>query len=111
MKDILYLAFYLSTRTYPAQCPGLYNCGDKNNTPSANLSGFSPQLSLDDIIDTANNAVQDGVNGIEEFLQNGPMKGLPKHNHHLEGILTRMKLFAFWNTIWISRLISLRRGV
>ena len=31
--------------------------------------GFSPQLLLDDIINTANNAVQDGVNGMEEFLQ------------------------------------------
>ncbi|KAF8622363.1 hypothetical protein AX15_007093 [Amanita polypyramis BW_CC] len=32
--------------------------------------GFSPQLLLDDIINVANNAVQDGVNGMEEFLQN-----------------------------------------
>jgi kinetochore protein Mis12/MTW1 len=32
--------------------------------------GFSPQLLLDDIINIANNAVQDGVNGMEEFLQN-----------------------------------------
>jgi kinetochore protein Mis12/MTW1 len=31
--------------------------------------GFSPQLLLDDIINTANNAVQDGVNGMEEFLE------------------------------------------
>ncbi|KAF8156576.1 Mis12 protein-domain-containing protein [Crassisporium funariophilum] len=31
--------------------------------------GFSPQLLLDDIINVANNAVQDGVNGMEEFLQ------------------------------------------
>ena len=31
--------------------------------------GFSPQLLLDDITNTANNAVQDGVNGMEEFLQ------------------------------------------
>ncbi|KDR78407.1 hypothetical protein GALMADRAFT_20169, partial [Galerina marginata CBS 339.88] len=31
--------------------------------------GFSPQLLLDDIINIANNAVQDGVNGMEEFLQ------------------------------------------
>jgi len=31
--------------------------------------GFSPQLLLDDIINTSNNAVQDGVNGMEEFLQ------------------------------------------
>ena len=30
--------------------------------------GFSPQLLLDDIINIANNAVQDGVNGMEEFL-------------------------------------------
>ena len=30
--------------------------------------GFSPQLLLDDIINVANNAVQDGVNGMEEFL-------------------------------------------
>jgi len=32
--------------------------------------GFSPQLLLDDTINVANNAVQDGVNGMEEFLQN-----------------------------------------
>jgi kinetochore protein Mis12/MTW1 len=31
--------------------------------------GFSSQLLLDDIINIANNAVQDGVNGMEEFLQ------------------------------------------
>ena len=31
--------------------------------------GFSPQLLLDDIINIANNAVQDGVNGMEEFFQ------------------------------------------
>lgn len=30
--------------------------------------GFSPQLLLDDIINIANNAVQDGVNGMEDFL-------------------------------------------
>ncbi|KAH6915694.1 Mis12 protein-domain-containing protein [Coprinopsis sp. MPI-PUGE-AT-0042] len=30
--------------------------------------GFAPQLLLDDIINIANNAVQDGVNGMEEFL-------------------------------------------
>lgn len=30
--------------------------------------GFSPQLLLDDIINVANNAVQDGVNGMEDFL-------------------------------------------
>ncbi|KAJ7492179.1 Mis12-domain-containing protein [Mycena latifolia] len=30
--------------------------------------GFSPQLLLDDIINVANHAVQDGVNGIEDFL-------------------------------------------
>lgn len=31
--------------------------------------GFSPQLLLDDIINIANNAVQDGVNGMEGFLE------------------------------------------
>ena len=31
--------------------------------------GFSPQILLDDIINIANNAVQDGVNGMEEFLE------------------------------------------
>ena len=31
--------------------------------------GFSLQLLLDDIINIANTAVQDGVNGMEEFLQ------------------------------------------
>ncbi|KAF7337644.1 Centromere protein mis12 [Mycena sanguinolenta] len=31
--------------------------------------GFSPQLLLDDIINVANHAVQDGVNGTEDFLQ------------------------------------------
>lgn len=31
--------------------------------------GFAPQLLLDDIINVSNNAVQDGVNGMEEFLQ------------------------------------------
>ncbi|KAJ6601341.1 hypothetical protein DFH09DRAFT_1302625 [Mycena vulgaris] len=30
--------------------------------------GFSPQLLLDDIINVANHAVQDGVNGTEDFL-------------------------------------------
>ncbi|KAF5380133.1 hypothetical protein D9615_006230 [Tricholomella constricta] len=33
------------------------------------ILGFSPQLLLDDIINIANNAVQDGVNGMEEFLE------------------------------------------
>ncbi|RDB18639.1 Centromere protein mis12 [Hypsizygus marmoreus] len=33
------------------------------------ILGFSPQLLLDDIINVANNAVQDGVNGMEEFLE------------------------------------------
>jgi kinetochore protein Mis12/MTW1 len=33
------------------------------------ILGFSPQLLLDDIINISNNAVQDGVNGMEEFLQ------------------------------------------
>ncbi|KAF8869230.1 hypothetical protein BD779DRAFT_1740220 [Infundibulicybe gibba] len=32
--------------------------------------GFSPQLFLDDIINIANNAVQDGVNGMEGLLEN-----------------------------------------
>ena len=32
--------------------------------------GFSPQLLLDDIINTANNTIQDAVNGMEEFLRN-----------------------------------------
>ncbi|PPR05759.1 hypothetical protein CVT24_006825 [Panaeolus cyanescens] len=32
--------------------------------------GFSPQLLLDDIINIANNAVQDGINGMEQFLNN-----------------------------------------
>jgi kinetochore protein Mis12/MTW1 len=43
-----------------------------NSTPPLLLPeilGFSPQLLLDDIINIANNAVQDGVNGMEEFLQ------------------------------------------
>lgn len=35
----------------------------------AEVLGSSPQLLLDDIINIANNAVQDGVNGMEEFLQ------------------------------------------
>ncbi|GLB39402.1 putative mis12 protein [Lyophyllum shimeji] len=33
------------------------------------ILGFAPQLLLDDIINIANNAVQDGVNGMEEFLE------------------------------------------
>ncbi|KAG6815867.1 hypothetical protein H0H87_010657 [Tephrocybe sp. NHM501043] len=33
------------------------------------ILGFSPQLLLDDIINISNNAVQDGVNGMEEFLE------------------------------------------
>ncbi|KAJ6541896.1 Mis12 protein-domain-containing protein [Mycena capillaripes] len=39
--------------------------------------GFSPQLLLDDIINVANHAVQDGVNGTEDFLQQraGEMDG------------------------------------
>ena len=40
--------------------------------------GFSPQLLLDDIINTANNAVQDGVNGMEEFLQKRANEKLAK---------------------------------
>ena len=40
--------------------------------------GFSPQLLLDDIINTANNAVQDGVNGMEEFLQKWANEKLAK---------------------------------
>ncbi|KAF4616881.1 hypothetical protein D9613_008921 [Agrocybe pediades] len=44
------------------------------STPNSSLLlcealGFSPQLLLDDIINIANNAVQDGVNGMEEFLE------------------------------------------
>ncbi|KDR76679.1 hypothetical protein GALMADRAFT_225635 [Galerina marginata CBS 339.88] len=42
------------------------------NTPHLLLCealGFSPQLLLDDIINIANNAAQDGVNGMEEFLR------------------------------------------
>ncbi|KAF7307413.1 Mis12-domain-containing protein [Mycena indigotica] len=31
--------------------------------------GFSPQLLLDDIINVANQTVQDGVNGVEDFLR------------------------------------------
>jgi len=33
------------------------------------ILGFAPQLLLDDIINISNNAVQDGVNGMEEFLE------------------------------------------
>jgi kinetochore protein Mis12/MTW1 len=33
--------------------------------------GFSPQLLLDDIINIANQVVQDGVNGTEDFLGKG----------------------------------------
>ncbi|KAJ7733572.1 Mis12 protein-domain-containing protein [Mycena maculata] len=33
------------------------------------ILGFSPQLLLDDIINAANHAVQDGVNGVEDYLQ------------------------------------------
>ncbi|KAJ7508633.1 Mis12 protein-domain-containing protein [Mycena galericulata] len=32
------------------------------------ILGFSPQLLLDDIINAANHAVQDGVNGVEDYL-------------------------------------------
>ncbi|KAF8645732.1 hypothetical protein AX16_007600 [Volvariella volvacea WC 439] len=35
----------------------------------AEALGFAPQLLLDDIINIANNAVHDGVNGMEDFLQ------------------------------------------
>ncbi|KAJ7146222.1 Mis12 protein-domain-containing protein [Mycena epipterygia] len=35
----------------------------------ADTLGFTPQLLLDDIINIANHAVQDGVNGVEDFLQ------------------------------------------
>ena len=45
---------------------------ESSNAPPlliAEALGFSPQLLLDDIINIANNAVQDGVNGMEQFLQ------------------------------------------
>lgn len=44
--------------------------GPSNSTPLllCEALGFSPQLLLDDIINIANNAVQDGVNGMEDFL-------------------------------------------
>ena len=49
--------------------------------------GFSPRLLLDDIIrvNTANNAVQDRVNGIEEFLQKWANEKLAKTQ--LESVL------------------------
>ncbi|PPQ88391.1 hypothetical protein CVT25_011270 [Psilocybe cyanescens] len=59
-----------STRTL--QCPHHHPIILTQNAPSYLLSealGFSPQLLLDDIINIANNAVQDGVNGMEEFLE------------------------------------------
>ena len=40
--------------------------------------GFSPQLLLDDVINTDNNAVQNEVNGMEEFLQKWANEKLAK---------------------------------
>lgn len=105
----------MSTRTNAAQCPRLYNRGDKHNTPTANKCGFSPQLLLDDIINTSNNTVQDGVNGIEGFLQKCADERLAKTQSPLgrdpimHGVELLFKLF--WNTIRILILISLRPGV
>ena len=48
---------------------GYNNRGDKNNPPTPNMCGSSPQQLLDDLINTANNTVQNGVNGLEEFLR------------------------------------------
>ncbi|KAF8877824.1 Mis12 protein-domain-containing protein [Gymnopilus junonius] len=50
----------ISTTPLPQNAPHLLLC---------EALGFSPQLLLDDIINIANNAVQDGVNGMEEFLE------------------------------------------
>ena len=44
---------------------GYNNRGDKNNPPTPNMCGSS----LQPLINTANIAVQDGVNGVEEFLR------------------------------------------
>ena len=78
--------------------------------------GFSPQLLLDDITNTraANNAVQDGVNGMEEFLQKWVDEKLAETQSSLgsDAIMHEVELHFkhFWNTIRTSRLISLSRG-
>ena len=43
--------------------------GDKNKPPTPNICESSPQQLLDDLINIANNTVQNGVNGLEEFLR------------------------------------------
>ena len=53
----------------PLKMQGYNNRGDENNPRTPNICGSSPQPLLDDLINTANNTVQNGVNGLEEFLR------------------------------------------
>ncbi|KAJ7611018.1 Mis12 protein-domain-containing protein [Roridomyces roridus] len=51
------------------------------------IVGFSPQLLLDDIINAANHAVQDGVNGLEDFLlQRAEQNGVPEGGEGMQEI-------------------------
>jgi kinetochore protein Mis12/MTW1 len=49
------------------------------------ILGFSPQLFLDDIINSANMAVSDAVNAMEEFLQRWADQRVEKHNGKWDG--------------------------
>jgi kinetochore protein Mis12/MTW1 len=47
--------------------------------------GFSPQLLLDDIIDTTNNAVNEGIQGMETFLEKWTAKRSEKVGGEWDG--------------------------
>jgi kinetochore protein Mis12/MTW1 len=49
------------------------------------ILGFSPQLFLDDIINSANTAVTDAVNAMEEFLQRWADQRAEKHKGDWDG--------------------------
>jgi kinetochore protein Mis12/MTW1 len=49
------------------------------------ILGFSPQLFLDDIINSANTAVADAVNAMEEFLQRWADQRAEKHGVAWDG--------------------------
>ncbi|KAJ7902976.1 Mis12 protein-domain-containing protein [Mycena leptocephala] len=58
--------------------------------------GFSPQLLLDDIINVANHAVQDGVNGAEDFLQQPAQLGEMDRTQEIEqGLVAFQTLLEF----------------
>ncbi|KAF7302595.1 Mis12-domain-containing protein [Mycena chlorophos] len=59
--------------------------------------GFSPQLLLDDLINVANQTVQDGVNGLESYLQTrAEEKGQLDNNGEIEqGLVAFQTLLEF----------------